>query len=96
MLLSTVMLILKGDNNLRGIGLLEVAWKVIEGVMDRRIKGVELHDSLYRFRQKRGCGTWTLEAKLVQQMASIEQCPLYSLFLDIRKAYAVMDRSRCV
>ena len=29
-------------------------------------------------------------------MAFIEQCPLYGLFLDLRKAYDAMDRGRCL
>ena len=32
--LSVVVLIPKGNNDFRGIGLLEVAWKVLEGVLD--------------------------------------------------------------
>jgi len=96
MLLSVVVLIPKGGNDYRGIGLLEVAWKVLEGVLDGRLKEVKLHDALHGFRQKRGCGTGIIEAKLVQQLAYIEQCPLYGLFLDLRKAYDAMDRGGCL
>ena len=96
MLLTIVVLIPKGGGDYRGIGLLEVAWKAIEGVLDGRLKGVALHDSLHGFREKRGCGTGIMEAKLLQQLATIEQCPLYGIFLDLRKAYDAMDRSRCL
>ena len=64
--------------------------------MDRQMKGIDLHDSLRGFRQKRGYGTGIMEAKLVQQLAFIEQCPIYSLFLDLRKVYDAMDRGRCL
>ena len=37
-----------------------------------------------------------MEAKLVQQLAFVEQCPLYGLFLGLRKAYDAMDRGRCL
>ena len=37
-----------------------------------------------------------MEAKLVQQLAYIEQSPLYGRFLDLRKAYDAMDRGRCL
>ena len=57
MRLSVVVLIPKGGNDNRGIGLLEVAWKVLEGVLDGCMKGIALHDALHGFRQKRGCGT---------------------------------------
>ena len=96
MLLTIVVLIPKGGGDYHGIGLLEVSWKVIEGVIDGRLKGVALHDSLHGFREKRGCGTGIMEAKLTQQLAFVEQCPLYGVFLDLRKAYDAMDRSRCL
>ena len=32
----------------------------------------------------------------MQQLAFLEQCPLYGVFLDLRKAYDAMDRDRCV
>ena len=32
----------------------------------------------------------------MQQLVFIEQCPLYGLFLDLRKAYDAMDRGRCL
>ena len=44
----------------------------------------------------RGTGTATIEAKLAQQLAHIEQSPLYSIFLDLRKVYDAMDRDRCM
>ena len=55
----------KGGNDYRGIGLMEVAWKVLEVILDGCLKGIELHDALKGFRQKRGCGNGILEAKLV-------------------------------
>ena len=55
MLLTIVVLIPKGNSgDYRGIGLLEVIWKVIERVMDKRMSGIELHDTLHGFRAKRG------------------------------------------
>ena len=65
MLLTIVVLLPKGGGDYRGIGLLEVAWKVIEKILDERLKSIPLHDALHGFRQKRGCGTGIMEAKLV-------------------------------
>ena len=45
MLLSAVVLIPKEGNDYHGIGLREVAWKILEGVLDGRMKGIELHDT---------------------------------------------------
>ena len=49
MLLFLVVLIPKGGDDYHGIGLLKVAWKVLEGVLDKRLKEVKLHDSLHGF-----------------------------------------------
>ena len=53
MLLFVVVIISKGGNDYREIGLLEVVWKVLEGVLDGRLKEVELHNALHGLRQKR-------------------------------------------
>ena len=36
------------------------------------------------------------EAKLVQQLAYLEQEALYMVFIDLRKAYDAMDSGRCL
>ena len=86
----------RNSGDFRGIGLPEVLWKVIEKVLDARFSSIELHDYLHGFRAGRGCGTGIMEAKLVQQLAFVEQCPLYAVFIDLRKAYDAMDRGRCL
>lgn len=40
--------------------------------------------------------TGIIEAKLDQQLAHREQCPLYGIFLDLKKAYNAIDRERCL
>jgi hypothetical protein len=42
-------------------------------------------------RAKRGTGTVTIEAQLAQQLAWMEQEPLYQVFLNLRKAYDHLD-----
>lgn len=42
----------------------------------------------------RGTGTATVEAKLTQQLAAVEQEPLYVIFLGLRKAYDTLYRGR--
>ena len=37
-----------------------------------------------------------MEAKLAQQLAYIEQVPLFGIFIDLHKAYDAMDRGRCL
>ena len=85
-----------GDGS-RGIGLLETVWKLMEAIMDTRVKEVVVfHDFLHGFRTNRGTGTAILEVKLAQALACIEQAPLYMVFLDLRKAYDTVDRSRAL
>ena len=92
MLITIVVLIPKGNSgDFRGIGLLEVIWKVLERVMDARLKCVPLHDALHGFRPGRSCGTGIMEVKLAQQLASLEQSPFFRIFLDLKKAYDTMD-----
>ena len=80
MLLAIVVLIPKGSSgDYRGIGLLEVVWKLLERVMDARFSEIGLHDYLHGFRAKRGTGTGIMEAKLIQQVAFREQVPLYGI-----------------
>ena len=97
MLQMIIVLIPKGvSGDFWGIGLLEVIWKLIERVIDKRLSKIKLHDCLHGFRAKRGCRTGIMEAKLVQQLAYHEQCPLFGIFLDLKKAYDAMDRGRCL
>ncbi len=38
----------------------------------------------------------TIEAKLAQQLAWMEQEPLYQVFIDLRKAYDHLDQEQCL
>ena len=61
MLRVIVVLISMGSlGDYRGIGLLEVVWKLIERVVDARLSKIELHDALHGFRAKAavGRGLW--------------------------------------
>jgi Reverse transcriptase (RNA-dependent DNA polymerase) len=92
---ATMILLPKGEGQYRGIGLLEISWKLISKIIDQQIRRhVEFHDTIHGFRAKRGCGTATIEAKLLQQLATIEQAALFKIFLDLRKAYDTLDRPR--
>jgi hypothetical protein len=85
---SLLALLPKPDGGVRGIGLLEVTWKLCEAIMDTRIKQeVRLHDSIHGFTAGRGTGTAIIELKLQQELASIRNMPLFQVFLDLKKAY---------
>ncbi len=91
-----VVLLPKGGGNFRGIGLLNLFWKVVEKIMVRRLGSIEFHACLHGGLPKRGTGTATIEAKLAQQLAWMGQEPLYQVFVDLRKAYDHIDQERCL
>ena len=89
-----MVMIPKGKGEFRGIGLVEVVWKLLTLILHRRLAAIKLHDVLHGFRDGRGTGTATLEAKLIQQLAEMREEVLYVIFLDLTKAYDALDRSR--
>ena len=60
----------------------------------RLTTAITYHDALHSFREGRGTGTATLEAKLLQQLAAIREEVLYLILLDLTKTYDALDRSR--
>ena len=94
---QALVLIPKGKGDYRGIGLVEVMWKVVAVILNCRLtSSITFHDVLHGFRAGRGTGTATLEAKLLQQLAAMREEVLYMIFLDLTKAYDALDRSRCL
>ena len=94
---QAVVLIPKGKKDYRGIVLVEVMWKVVAAILNRRFTAsITYHDFLHRFRAGCGTGTANLEAKLLQQLAALMEEVLYVIFLDLRKAYNNLETSRCL
>jgi hypothetical protein len=52
---------------------------------------IKFHDTLHGGLSKRGTGTATIEAKLHQSLAWRNQCPLYQIYIDLKKAYNALD-----
>ena len=38
----------------------------------------------------------TTELKLAQDLVRVNQCPLFLVFLDLRKAYGILNRGRLI
>ena len=94
---QAVVLIPKGKKDYRGIGLVEVMWKVVVAILNRHFTAsITYYGALRGFRAGLGTGTATLEAKLLQQLAALREEVLYVIFLDLHKAYDALDRSRCL
>ena len=92
---QAVVLITKGKKDYRGFGLVEVMWKVVVEILNRRLtNSITYHDFLHGFRAGCGTGTATLEAKLLQHLSALREEFLYVIFLDLHKACDALDRSR--
>ena len=52
---------------------------------------IKFRDCLHSGLLKRGVGTALIEAKLAQQLAWRDHCPLYKIYLDLKKAYNAID-----
>ena len=90
-----LVLIPKGTTNTQGIGLLETLWKVVEALIDTRLRSrLQMHDVLHGFRAGRGMGMDIMDLKLVQELASIDRDPLFLIFLDLSKSYDTVDWER--
>ena len=94
---ETMILPPKGKWEYRGIGLVEVAQKLFTLVMNLWMKkGVDHRDSLNGFREGSGMGMATLEANLDHQLAGIFHETLFQVFIDVQKAYDLLDRGICL
>ena len=67
-----MLLIINGGKYYRGIGLVEVMWKVVAAILNFRLTAsITFHNFLHRFRAGCGTGTTTLKAKMLQQLAAL-------------------------
>jgi hypothetical protein len=92
---SILVLIPKASGGTRGIGLLEIIWKVCSSIINKCLQeSIQFHDLLHGFRKGRGTGTASIDAKLQMQHAHIRGIPLYQIFFDLSKAYDTLDRNQ--
>ena len=69
-------------------------WKIIKGVMERRLQKLDLHESLHGGLKSKGTGTAIMEMKLAQGLAQLDQMPMWATFIDLRKVFNAIDRER--
>ena len=82
-------------NKFRGIALIEVLYKLCATIIHLRLSAaIEFHPGIHAFRRRRGTGTALLEAKLLMQQAIRDGNPLIQVFMDLSKAYDMLDRTR--
>ena len=67
----------------------------MDSIIDTWINmAVMFHDVLYGFRSCRGTRTAITDIKMSQELASINQDPLFLVFLNLCKSYDTLDRGR--
>ena len=72
-------------------------WKVIAIIIGQSLwDSIEFDDVLHRFREHRGMVMDMLYAKTLQPIVELRQKVLYEIFLDIQKAYDVLDRGHAL
>ena len=92
-----VVLITKGKKGYFVIGLVEVMWKVVAAILNRRLTAyITFHDFYHGFWAGCSTGTDNLKAKLLHQLADLREEVLYMIFLDLHKVHDALDRSRCL
>ena len=80
---SVMVLSLKRGRGFREIGPMEVIWKFIASIINKRLKGVLVFPNVFHgFRLGRGMGTARLEANLAHELAVMQQAPLFQIYLD--------------
>ena len=95
--MQKVILITKGKGDFWGIGLVEVIWKAITRLLNRRITAaISFHDTLHGFRSGQETGTAAPEAKLLGQLTTMREVVLFEVFLYLQKAYDAFDRERAL
>ena len=76
---QTVFPIPNGDKEFCGIGMVEVLWKTVTGILNRRLTvEIQFQDTLHGFHTGRGKGTASLEPKLLQYLTDIMEEVLYT------------------
>ena len=81
-------MLFKGHTYTQGVGIMEILWKVVESIIDTLINAVvTFYNVLHRLCANRGTGSAIMELNMAQELASIEQNPLFMVLLDLRKAY---------
>ena len=92
-----MVLIYKGRGKLCAISLVEVAGMVAAVIINCPFtNSIAFHDILHGLRA--GCGTATdsLETKLIQQLMSMREEFMYTIFMDLYNVYDALDRDICL
>ena len=96
-LCQAMVLIPKGKGDYRGIGFVEVMWKVVAAILNIRItSSITYHYFLHGFWESCGTVTTTLDVKPLNQLVALGEEVLHMIFLDLHKVYDALDRLGCL
>jgi hypothetical protein len=70
--------------------------EIVEKIMVHCMSTIEFHPCLHGGLPKQGTGMATIEAKIAQQLAWVEQEPLFQVFIDLCKAYNHLNQAKCL
>lgn len=87
----------KDCNNYRGISLISNAMKILEQIIDKRLRATlenTLYESQSGFRQGRSIQDQIFSMKQLIQKASTEQKKVYLAFIDVEKAFDKVPREK--
>ena len=77
----TLVLIPKRPTEVRGVGLVEMMWKILSRIIHKRIMSViNFHLSIHGFRKGKGTGTDTLEVKLLASFSGQKKETVFKSF----------------
>ena len=89
-----VVLLQTGPDKYHVIGLVGVVWKAVTVILNSRFAASIIYPkSLHGFWSGCGTGTASLEVKIIQQIMAMREKLLHTIFLDLYKAYAALERS---
>ena len=93
----TAILITKGNGDFHSIGLIEVLWFKVRGILNCRLTAaIKFHETLHGLQTFIVARTTSLETKLLQQIVAMREEVLCDIFLNLYKAYHDLGRNCCL
>ena len=85
---ETLVLIPKDKEKYRGIGFLDLVWKLIISIINHRIvEKIEFHKSFHGFRENQGTGKAILEDNIMVSLEEKGNRTLYQAYIELSKVY---------
>ena len=85
----------KGIGEYRGIGLIEVMWKVISVIIDRHLaNSIKFHDIQHCLWANIGMGATNFDSNILQKIPGLFQKVLHEIFIYLHKACGALDREQ--